>query len=495
MNILSKWLGLFSTKLIQVLCLLFFVAAAYYSFKQGIEMYTVERDFRLFLVLIIGSVLALAIFLFFINRFLSNKLFLTVLIALAFTVRLIWVLNIQTPIESDFYGLYTGAVDASNGDFSFSENGYFSSWVYQLGFTMYQALIITLFGDNVLLLKLLGIVYSVGITVLIYLIGKELMNETAGRLAGIFYAVYVSSIVMTSVLTNDHLSTLFYMIGFYLIVKIKQPSIKIGILIGLFIGLGNIIRPLGSLILIAILLYYVVYQIILAKKGQRLRSLGVLSGIFVAYFLIMNIVSYAFIAGGVTEYPLSNRAPYWKFLLGLNQETIGRYSSEDARFMSQFPLGEERDKVEKELILERISDKEQVVNLFYEKFKIMWGTGDSSINWSMSNIDRPFVYQQLKIIEHATYFAMLLFSFIFLLINRKKLSTPLLFLLIVVLGYVMVHFFIEIQQRYRFFIIPIFAILAGGGFADLMKSLHIFNKKIADNEEDTGKVKVMRKRS
>ena len=188
---------------------------------------------------------------------------------------------------------------------------------------MYQALIITLFGENTFILKLLGIIYSVGITVLIYLIGKELINETAGRFTGIFYAVYASSIVMASVLTNDHLSTLFYMLGFFLIVKIKQPSIKIGILIGLFIGLGNIIRPLGSLILIAIFLYYVVYQIILAKKGQRLRSIGALSGIFVTYFLIMNVVSYAFIAGGVTEYPLSNRSPYWKFALGLNQETMG----------------------------------------------------------------------------------------------------------------------------------------------------------------------------
>ena len=124
----------------------------------------------------------------------------------------------------------------------------------------------------------------------------------------------------------------------------------------------------------------------------------------------MNIVSYAFIAGGVTEYPLSNRSPYWKFVLGLNQETNGGYSDEDASFISRFPLGEEQDKVGKELVLERISDKRQVVNLFYEKFKIMWSHGDSSVTWSMSNINRPFVYQQLTIIERATYFIMLFCS-------------------------------------------------------------------------------------
>ena len=245
MNTFSKWLGLFSTKLIQVLCLIFFVAAAFYSFKNGIETYTSKREFLLFLAWMIGIVLALGIFSFFINRFLSNTLFLIFLIALAFTVRLIWILNVPTPIESDFYALYTAAVDASNRNFAFSELLYFRSWVYQIGFTMYQALIITLFGENTFILKLLSVVYSVGITLLIYLIGKELINETAGRLARIFYAVYVSSLVMTSVLTNDHISTLFYMLGFYLIVKIKQPSIKIGILIGLFIGLGNIIRPLA----------------------------------------------------------------------------------------------------------------------------------------------------------------------------------------------------------------------------------------------------------
>ena len=108
----------------------------------------------------------------------------------------------------------------------------------------------------------------------------------------------------------------------------------------------------------------------------------------------------------------------------------------------------------------------------------MWGHGDSSITWSMSNINRPFVYQHLTIIERATYFTMLFFSFIFLLIYRKKLSAPLLFLLVVILGYVMSHLLIEIQIRYRFFIIPIFAILAGGGFVGFNGETLVFLTKV-----------------
>lgn len=48
--------------------------------------------------------------------------------------------------------MYNSAIQATKGDFSFAQDDYYTSWVYQLGFTMYQAFIIKLFGEGPFLL-------------------------------------------------------------------------------------------------------------------------------------------------------------------------------------------------------------------------------------------------------------------------------------------------------------------------------------------------------
>lgn len=491
MKNLSLWIERFSTAIIRVLSLVFFLAALIFSYKYGMEIYTEKEDFNLWIILIAGTVLALILFLVFFSRFIPVKIFIGLLIIAAIAPRLYWILNIDTPIESDFSLLYHGAVDAVNGNFGFSNEPYFRAWVYQIGFTMYQALIISIFGENIFVLKFLNVIFSSGIVVLVYMIGRILFNETAGRAASLFYAFYIPSIVMTSVLTNDHLSTFLYFLGFYLLVKAKGQTLKLGLLIGLFLALGNIIRPVGSLILIAVFLYYLVYEIILANKEKKIPAIKALAGIFAAYFIVMNIASYGFIAGGVTEFPLSNRAPYWKFLLGFNHETKGQYSSDDVAAIGRYPLGEERNEAEKAMVLERLEDKKKVAQLFYDKTEIMWGTRDSSVVWSLGKVNRPYLLYKLRIADQAVYMVMLLFSAFAMLFYRKGNKIPVLFFMILVLGYYSVHLLIEIQTRYRFFIIPTFAILAGGGLSYLLNKIQ-FGKNTAselgsryDEKEET----------
>ena len=152
------------------------------------------------------------------NKYMSKLIFTISLIILAFSIRFIWVLNIQTPVESDFAMMYNGAVQATKGDFSFAQSTYYTSWVYQLGFTMYQAFIINLFGEGTFLLKFLNVLYCTGTTLIIYKITSHIFNEWSGRVAGLLYAIYIPSIVLSSVLTNQHLATFLFYLGFYLLI-------------------------------------------------------------------------------------------------------------------------------------------------------------------------------------------------------------------------------------------------------------------------------------
>lgn len=468
-----QWLEDSSSYFLKTVCLLFFGYTLIVSLMNAWDIYMGKEQNLQFASVAAATILLIVGFVFFFHKLIGPKIFLTVLIVLAFSLRLGWVLWIPTPIESDFSMLYTAAIEATKGDFSFSEKPYFQMWVYQIGFTMYQAFVISIFGESPFILKLLNIFYSVGSVVLVYFIGRVLFNEAAGRVAGLFYATYVSAIVMCSVLTNDHLATFLYLAGFYLLIKTKELSWKKGAVIGLLIGLGNIIRPIGVIILMAVFLYYLVYKgiaMLKADKSARVRTVSSLAAIFAGYFLIMNLVSYSFIAAGVTEYPLSNRAPHWKFVLGLNHETEGWYSNEDASYMGQFPIGEERNEALKALVMERLEDKGQVAILMQKKLRGLWGYRDTAVNWSMSNVFKGELKPNLQSAEHAMYTSLMFLATLTILIAwKRKMLSSMNFLYIVLIGFILIHLLIEIQTRYRFFAIPLIAIIAGGGIGLLVE--------------------------
>ncbi|PFC67187.1 hypothetical protein CN290_31980, partial [Bacillus cereus] len=77
--------------------------------------------------------------------------------------------------------------------------------------------------------------------------------------------------------------------------------------IGISLALGDIMRPLGALVLIAVALYVFLQGILGKSKQDILTSIKKLSGIFIIFYLVHYIISSSFISAGITQYPLSNR--------------------------------------------------------------------------------------------------------------------------------------------------------------------------------------------
>lgn len=462
-GVTSTKLNSFLIKCLLLLCIVIFTCITWFS------ILCIRETFSTRLLVIAPTIFLIALLTFLIgyavNRYMSKRFFMIFLITLAFSVRLIWILNIQTPVESDFKVMYQSAVQAINGDFSFANSPYYTTWVYQLGFTMYQALIMAIFGEGTFILKLLNVLYCTGTTLLIYKITSKIFNEWAARISGVIYALYIPSIMMSSVLTNQHLATFLFYLAFYLLVTKGFTDKYTWICIGTLLALGDIIRPLGMFILIAVAIYTFLHSILGQKKQTIFNSIKKLVGVFLVFYLVHYIISTAFISAGITQYPLSNRDPLWKFVLGFNHETNGGYSDEDASYVSQFEVGEERKKAEIELIKDRLADKEAVLNLFLEKFKLMWADVDSAPLWSLSGIGHDDLKDTATKYEKYIYTATMLFaivSLLYLLFTKQQNNHYTLFLLLVV-GYVCVHLLIEYQTRYRYFIIPSFVIIQGYG--------------------------------
>ncbi|MED1402720.1 glycosyltransferase family 39 protein [Bacillus mycoides] len=461
-------LNTFFVKFLLILCLIISGAITWHSIAV-----IKEHDDTHLLVLIPVVILIGVIFLLFgyiSNKYMSKVVFSISLIFLAFSIRLIWVLNIQTPVETDFAMMYNSAVQAAKGDFSFTQSTYYTSWVYQLGFTMYQAFIIKLFGEGTFLLKFLNILYCTGTTLLIYKITSQIFNEWSGRIAGLLYAVYIPSIVLSSVLTNQHIAVFLFYLGFYLLITKGLSHKYMWIFIGVSLSLGDIMRPLGAIILIAVTIY-IFLQGILGKSRQEIFiSIKKLGGIFIVFYLIHQVVSYSFIYSGITQHPLSNRDPLWKFTLGFNHETKGGYSGEDAEYIMSIELGEERTAAQKKLIQERLSDPQKVLSLFGDKFVLMWADYDSAPLWSLVTLEKTdndmvSLKDDLTKYEKYMYTAAMLFctlSLLYLIMTKQNKTHYTLFLLLII-GYVAIHFLIEVQTRYRYFIIPSFTIIQSYG--------------------------------
>ena len=95
---------------------------------------------------------------------------------------------------------------------------------------MFLAILLKIFSGSLLALKIVNTIIICLIPVIIYLIINKLTLEKYARISSILYSIYISSIINSSVLTNQNLATLlFYLALYILIINIKHKWILVGI--------------------------------------------------------------------------------------------------------------------------------------------------------------------------------------------------------------------------------------------------------------------------
>ncbi|WP_052648849.1 glycosyltransferase family 39 protein [Paenibacillus sp. E194] len=236
-----------------ILGIVFFLVQALFGYDP-----TYREYMPLVSLLYLGSVFLLTYYS--VKQYSKESQFIFFIACLSFFIRLVWILTIDTQPMSDFQMMYDSAIKMANGDFSYNNDGYFLSWTYQLGFTMYQALIIKIFGSHLIILKFLNVLFCTGTTVLIYKIALQLFNDFSAKFSSITFCFFIPNIIMSSVLSNQHLATFLFYLGFYLIIEKLEPSKKTSIIAGAIISVANLMRPLGSMIILCIIIYYFFYS-------------------------------------------------------------------------------------------------------------------------------------------------------------------------------------------------------------------------------------------
>ncbi len=399
---------------------------------------------------------------------------LVIILAVSFGLRLVFILVIHTPLESDFKELFSAAKQLADGDLSWLGSEYFTRWAFQIPFVLYESLLWRLF-HSVFVVKLINVFFMLGTNYLIYLISREFVSPRTALVPTLLYAVYPAPIILSSLLTNQHISLFFILLAVYLILRSKK--ISGAILSGLSLCIGNLLRPEGIVIAVSIAAYALMLLVkrLCSKKirAPRLSSKAVLCLIMlVSYFCFSSIAGAVFSVSGLAPNGIGNNRPEWKLVLGLNPLTGGEYSDVHEEILT---IEDDDLRVEESKKAIGSSFEEYGGGLFsfmYEKTKKMWGENET-VYWSLVHLDlgrsilpgltvgdaRHILIQFDKAIYLCIHVLVLLGAV--LLIRQRRQQGDDFDLLYMIWGAnYCAYLIIEIQTRYRYFIMPLMFVLA-----------------------------------
>ena len=387
-----------------------------------------------------------------------------------FALALFFILWLNSQPVQDFDTMYSAARQLAQGSRAYLDNIYFFNWAYQSAFVAYEALVITLFGDSLFPLQLLNAVYLAGTNVLVYLIAKRFLSEKAAMTAGVLYAIYPAPLFLAGVLTNQHLSIFLLYSALYLLLgKELTPRRALGA--GTIMALGNAIRPIGVILMLAAVLW------LLIRALHRADLRAALHGIYaaVSYFAVGAALSGLIVATGINPEGLSNNQPMWKFVVGLNQDSNGCWNRADYETYLSLPTREAHEAMVK-AVKERLRvGPAALADLACRKSAVMWA-GNEDLYWGFGHLDQDAAalifpvtlsWNSMQLLlgslDKGVYLLAFGLALVGLILRLRKpercgRSLPLVLLLC---GYYAVHLIVEVQSRYRYFLMPCIFLLAG----------------------------------
>lgn len=402
-----------------------------------------------------------------IKSFYSDNKFLLCLFLFSFLIRLVTIIVIKTPVESDFKVMYDAALELISGTRNYVNNPYFIKWGYQVGHVLYQASLLKIL-NSIGFLKICNCLITSLIVVMVYLISAKITDKKYAKVSSALYAIFPFPMFLNAVLTNQHLPILLTLVAIYILININYDRVTLkSIVVGLLIGLGNILRSEGIVFIFSIFLYYIFLYF---KKFNLKKLIGSFLLIIISYFLIFNCTSLILQKTNLSINGLKNMNPAWKFVLGFNYETNGMYSDSDA---SMYADSKEKSR---DIAIERLQEYEHLPLLFLKKTKILWFNSD--LDWSLGYIHNSLGYRIFNIINQL-FICFFLFLSGISLINLIKNKFPNIQVLITIIlaVYFGVYLLIEVMPRYAYSLQVFEAILVSVGLELICERIIKMTKK------------------
>ena len=376
-------------------------------------------------------IIPICILLYYLIRKINIKHYSIFLFIIALLIRLISIIYLKVEVTDDFKMMLEASKSLVKGNLSFTNLWYFKTFSYQLGHVLYQALLLKIV-NKVFFLKLINSLVTSLSIVFIYKITKKLYKEETARVVSFAYLFYLYPIYLNSVLTNQLIPALIYLLVIYLIIN-KENNIKLYIIIGLLLSIANFLRTESIVFILGI----IIYNLITITKKNYKKILKYTSMLVITYLVVNTIIS-SLVYISPIKTKLVNNSPYWKFYCGLSDKHNGLYNEEDQSVFFN-------SNNQKELLIDRIKEENIKIPILILKKEV--------ILWTQTNYDLRIKnnINDLVLKWNQGYLNIIIILFVISLFPNKNLKNKKLLLLKIIIAlYIGVYAFIEISPRYAY---------------------------------------------
>ena len=389
-------------------------------------------------------------------------------LSLVLKLAVVWLI---APAEySDYQTFRAGAAFIAMGDVSFvTRLPYYSIWAYQFGFEWIISLIFKLFGrwDPVFGL-VVNSFFAAGCTPLLAAVGEKITAHRHAVFAALLFTVLPITIDLSAVFTNQHVSLFFILLSVWII--LKRPDWLGGILAGLSLGMAKVARADVLMYLAAILVSF----LLLKREKKPLSGLVCMVACYFGIFKLVEII-----IRPLQPYGLGNNFPLYKFAVGLDESSWGRYSvrMQEEIFNNETYVADHalRDAETMNIIKEELSiGPARLLKLFAMKVRIQWANLFHQYEILHDVLQAPTCEVLGRTVSTQTlnqvlllwdcFIRFLLFSASavcgWLTARKKEVSIGFSILMMAFMAFSAIAFLIEVQYRYVYFVFPAICVAA-----------------------------------
>lgn len=382
--------------------------------------------------------------------------------------KLVWVLWATVPPESDYKTFWDYAQQLAARDVIWGGR-YLALFPHIFGYTWFLSGLIRIFGALPLLAPVSNALLSVCAGVLLFSIARKRFGFETAAAAFLLWTVCPSQTIYNMFVLSEPLYTTL-LLGVLAVVtafedKAEQcgrvrPVVS-GIGAGLLLAGVNLTRPVGAIVLIALVLWLALVRIDGWKKPIFRRSWAMFLVVLVVSYGVLGMLGRQELARRIGEEPASTTG--FNILVGFHQESGGKWNWEDSNALDAVNTPDRSaQEVQEEMLeraIERITSGEvDFPILLRDKLTTFLGTDDACVGYASSVIRHKEQTEQLC---NGFWYGILLLGAVGLLLGIRegeRRSVQLGYLYFI--GLIMAQMLVEVAGRYHYSLLPVLILLA-----------------------------------
>lgn len=415
-----------------------------------------------------------------------------ILLFFGLILRFYWTNSVDTVQISDFGRMWESAGEIAKGNYSrFARNGYLYTYPHLIFTTLFYTLIHMITGGSLIAMKIVNIVFSLFTCILVYLLASEISN---GKKAIAIFIMVINApfIFFNNFLDSQNLAAPVFYLGVLIYIKVFNKKLHplYLIAVGALLSVGNLLRSVGPIFVIAIIMHMLIFSsyswVKKRKKSKPLRlDINILGPVclvlmLVAMYMTTFLLNYAFIWAGVFQKPTWDTQGNLILYInaGFNHDSNGMWNQEDYDLLRDVNYDYDKAEIEaKRRLEERLSDKDKVMTLISNKYRTQWGAGDfGGLYWSSTELaSNPKATNDMLVwLNYHFYYIQCFYSALILAIllrlvrgfYQRDIKPEFYFGLILFIGFVCLHTLIEMQPRYGYIAMPMITALAAASIGE-----------------------------